>query len=99
MQSIKIIETTKNSVLSRITVNFTNPTNYTAHMPYFDIKVAHDSSYVAHIIGHNLHIHPGQNTNVEIDALWNPLESGGEKGATAGRDLVSKCVSGNVHRT
>ncbi|DAA74607.1 TPA_exp: Uncharacterized protein A8136_3145 [Trichophyton benhamiae CBS 112371] len=94
MQSIKIIETTKNSVLSRITVDFTNPTNYTAHMPYFDIKLVHNSSDVAHIIGHNLHIHPGQNTKVEIDALWNPLESGGEEGATAGRDLVSKCVSG-----
>ncbi|EFQ98725.1 hypothetical protein MGYG_01743 [Nannizzia gypsea CBS 118893] len=94
MQSIKVVETTKDSVLSRVTVDFTNPTNYTAHMPYFDIKLVHNSSDVAHIIGHNLHIHPGQNTGVKIDALWSPLESGSKEGATAGRDLVSKCVSG-----
>ncbi|KAK2875371.1 hypothetical protein FQN49_001642 [Arthroderma sp. PD_2] len=94
IQSVEIVETAKDSVLARANVNFTNPTNYTAHIPYINIKLVHNSSDVAHIIGHNLHVRPGQNTGVEIDALWNPLESGGDQGSAAGRDLVSKCVSG-----
>ncbi|KAF3491886.1 uncharacterized protein GIQ15_01403 [Arthroderma uncinatum] len=94
IQSIEIVETTKDSVLARANVNFTNPTNYTAHIPYINIKLVHNSSDVAHIIGHNVHVGPGQNSGVQIDALWNPLESGGEEGVAAGRDLVSKCVSG-----
>ncbi|KAM5469655.1 hypothetical protein MauCBS54593_004209 [Microsporum audouinii] len=93
-QSIKIVETTKDSILAQANVNFTNPTNYTVHLPYIDIKLVHNSSDIAHIIGHNLHVRPGQNTAVKIDVLWNPLESGGEDGTNAGRDLVSKCVSG-----
>ncbi|KAK2749596.1 hypothetical protein FQN57_005818 [Myotisia sp. PD_48] len=94
IESLRIAETTKNNILVRAHVNFTNPTNYTAHLPYLDIKLGYNSTDIAHIIARNINIHPGPNNSIGIDGLWNPLEESGDKGVAAGQNLISQYVSG-----
>lgn len=96
VESLKIVHTTNSSILVRTSLNFTNPTNYSANVPYIDLKLVHNSTDVARLIARDLTVSPGLNTRVEIDGLWNPLDASGEKGVAAGRDLLSQFVSGRL---
>ena len=94
IESLKIIRTTKSSVLIRTNVSFTNPTNYSAHIPYVNVKLVHNSTEVAQLIARDLSVSPGRNSAIIVDGLWNPFDISGEKGVVAGRQLLSQYVSG-----
>ena len=76
-------------------INFTNPTDYSAHVPFVKLRLAHNDTDVAQLVARNVSISAGANSTVEVEALWNPMEMGGEKGVIAGRDLLSRYVSGS----
>lgn len=94
IESLELGPTTESSMLMRTTVNFTNPTKYFATVPLFDVMLLYNSTAVAHMTARDVSVVPGNNSGVQVDLLWNPLDSGGSSGVNAGRELVSQYISG-----
>jgi hypothetical protein len=80
-------------------VNFTNPTNYSASVPFADFLILYNETAVAHITAHDISVAPGNNTYLPIDFSWCPLELSGPDGVDAGRTLLSSYISGESFRT
>lgn len=91
---LKILETTKSSLRLQAKVNFTNPTVYSAHVPYVNIHILHNDTLVGHATAENVDVVPGNNTNLLVEALWSPLDLGGQNGSEVGRNLLSQYISG-----
>jgi hypothetical protein len=62
------------------------------------VRLAYNGTAVAHLTARELSVSPGINSGVDIDALWNPLDISSGKGVAAGRDLLSRYVSGTFCR-
>lgn len=92
--SLQLGTTTESSLLVSTKLNFTNPTEYSATIPFVDTLMLYNGTAIAHIIAHNISVVPGNNTNVSVDFAWNPLEFGGMEGVEAGRALLSSYISG-----
>ncbi|GAB1313036.1 regulator of (H+)-ATPase in vacuolar membrane [Madurella fahalii] len=92
--NIEITDTTSTSISFQALVNITNPTPYSAHIPFISIHVQSNGTTVGEARAENLAIIPGNNTGLAVSATWNPLIVGGEKGAQHGRDLLSQYLSG-----
>lgn len=95
VESLDIVHTTQSSVHVEATVNFTNPTPYSATIPYVDVLLLSNGTTLAHLGGRAMSIVPGNNTGVSITAVWNPLAFGEDAGMIAGRDFLSDYISGN----
>lgn len=95
IEPVRISQTTKTSVKVLTKINFTNPTDYSAHIPFVKLRLAHNDTDVAHVVGRNMSISSGVNSTVEIEGLWDPTNGSGEEGVIAGRDLLSRYVSGS----
>lgn len=91
--SISIIDTTPASITLEALVNITNPTDYTAHIPYISIHVLSNNTVIGTSIARNMDIKAGNNTNIAVSATWNP-SLGGKHGHKIGRDLLSQYISG-----
>ncbi|KAF4314543.1 hypothetical protein GTA08_BOTSDO01153 [Botryosphaeria dothidea] len=92
--NLKILDTGPSSIKFQAEVNFTNPTNYSATVPYANINIQVNDTTMGHVTAENLTVVPGNNTGVLVEALWDPLTMGGEKGRIVGRDLLSQYLSG-----
>jgi hypothetical protein len=92
--SLQLRDTTESSMLVSSQVNFTNPTNYSATIPFADFLILYNDTTVAHITAHDIFIAPGNNTYVPFDFSWCPLELSGPDGVDAGRTLLSSYISG-----
>ncbi|KAF1975919.1 hypothetical protein BU23DRAFT_456680 [Bimuria novae-zelandiae CBS 107.79] len=92
--NLSIIETTRTSMTIQAIVNVTNPTNYSATVPYFNINILVNKTIVGQAVAKDLHIHPGNNTNLVVQTLWDPYTHSGEKGKEVGRQLLSQYISG-----
>ena len=91
--SIAILDTTPTSITLEALVNITNPTEYTAHIPFISIQVLCNETIIGLARATNLSIEAGNNTNLVVGATWNP-SLGGEPGLEIGRNLLSEFVSG-----
>jgi hypothetical protein len=74
-------------------VNITNPTQYTAYIPYISVHVLKNGSVMGEATAMNLDIRKGNNSNLVIGATWNPATAG-EAAHKVGRDLISQFLSG-----
>lgn len=72
-------------------MNFTNPSKYSAHVPYANIKLLNNGTELGYAYVEDIDVVPGNNTNVPIKAVWDPL---GKKGAAQGREVLSQYISG-----
>ncbi|KAK3386961.1 hypothetical protein B0H63DRAFT_558562 [Podospora didyma] len=90
---IEIIDTTLESITLKAIVNITNPTPYSAYIPYINIHLLSNGTTVGEAIAEELHVTPGNNTNLVVSAVWNP-SMGGKHGRKQGRDLLSQYISG-----
>lgn len=97
VDSLALGPTTESSMLVKTTVNFTNPTKYSATVPLVEFVMLYNATTVAHITAQNVTVTPGVNSGVPVDFLWNPLDSNGETGVRAGREMVSQYISGKIH--
>lgn len=82
-------------------MNFTNPTNYTASVPFFDLLIAVNDTLVGHATVRDVSVGTGNNTNMPIRVVWSPMEVGGAASAAVGRELLSQYISGespNIRR-
>jgi len=75
-------------------VNFTNPTNYSATIPYFNINVLANGSHIGSATIKDMEVYPGNNTNKLASLLWDPYTFGGDKGKKIGAELLSQYISG-----
>lgn len=91
--NISILSTTMSSLELSALVNITNPTPYSADIPYFNIHIMTNNTLLGQATVKNLHLAPGPNTNLPVTALWNPSRSG-DLGVSRGRDLISGYISG-----
>jgi len=92
--NLTIISTDKTSITLQARVNFTNPTSYTATIPYFNIHILNNGSIMGQASARNVDVTAGNNTNILVDAIWDPYTFGGDKGKKIGRDLLSQYVCG-----
>lgn len=97
--NLSISHTSPTSVTFQAYVNFTNPTNYSATVPYFNINIVVNGTVVGQAIAENLEVRPGNNTNMVVSALWDPYTNGGDKGRDIGREFLSQYISGIPHST
>ncbi|KAL2833403.1 hypothetical protein BDW59DRAFT_169080 [Aspergillus cavernicola] len=94
VESLKLGDTTESSLVVETTVNFTNPTQYSALLPLLDLVLLYNTTKVAHLTARDVTIIPGTNTGVHVDLHWSPLDVGGPSAVLAGQDLLSQYVSG-----
>ncbi|KAL2073187.1 hypothetical protein VTL71DRAFT_10511 [Oculimacula yallundae] len=91
---LKVLSTSRTSLNLEARVNFTNPTEYSAQIPYFNIHILNNGSIIGDATANNIVVTPGNNTNVLVQATWDPTKFGGKKGAAIGRELLSQYISG-----
>ena len=98
VSSLDILSTTKSTVTLKAALNFTNPTSYSATVPFFSVNILNNQTVLGHATAENVSVVPGNNSNVEVTALWEPLAASGNKGAQIGRELISQYLSGRLGR-
>ncbi|KAI0831608.1 hypothetical protein F5Y06DRAFT_281418 [Hypoxylon sp. FL0890] len=91
--SLRVLDTTSDSITLQALVNVTNPTPYTAHIPYVNVHVLNNGSVLGSATVEDLDIVKGPNSNVLVTAKWNP-PMGGDRGRKIGRNLISQYLSG-----
>ncbi|KAE9989379.1 hypothetical protein EG327_002813 [Venturia inaequalis] len=92
--NLTILESSPDGLTIQALVNFTNPTSYSATVPYADIKLLTNGTMLGHITARNLTIVSGNNTNLLLQAEWEPFIAGGAQGKSIGRELLSQYISG-----
>ncbi|KAI1411691.1 hypothetical protein F5Y13DRAFT_164840 [Hypoxylon sp. FL1857] len=91
--SLRVLDTTSDSITLQALVNATNPTPYTAHVPYVNVHVLNNGSVLGSATVEDLDIVQGPNSNILVTAKWNP-PMGGDRGRKIGRNLISQYLSG-----
>lgn len=94
IESLEIGPTTESSVLVKATMNFTNPTPYSAIVPMADLVLLYNGTAVGHVVARDVSLIPGLNTGIHVDLVWNPLAFSGANGVDVGRKMVSRYISG-----
>lgn len=75
-------------------MNFTNPTEYSAKVPFVDVLILVNGTTLGHATARNIVVVPGVNIKIPIRAVWQPYKSSGIDGVAMGRELLSQYVSG-----
>ncbi|KAI1765820.1 hypothetical protein GGR53DRAFT_488432 [Hypoxylon sp. FL1150] len=91
--SLRVLDTTSDSITLQALINVTNPTPYTAHVPYANVHILGNDTVLGSATVENLDITTGPNSNILVTAKWNP-PMGGAHGRKIGRDLISQYISG-----
>ncbi|KAK5997046.1 hypothetical protein PT974_02397 [Cladobotryum mycophilum] len=91
---IVIVETSENSVKMRASINLTNPTPYTASIPYANVHVMVKGHLIGEVTAKDLDLKLGENTNMVVYATWDPVTWGGEESHKVATQLLSNYLSG-----
>jgi len=91
---IKILDTTESSITLSANVNFTNPTEYTAQVPYVNVNILNNGSVIGRVFAKDVIVTSGENTGIAVEAIWDPSSFGGKKGEAIARELLSQYISG-----
>ena len=91
---LKILDTTATTILFEARVNVTNPTNYSASVPFVDINLLCNGSYLGHAIARNVKVVPGDNDLILVRATWDPAKNSTPGAIDQGRELLSQYISG-----
>ncbi|KAH0543844.1 hypothetical protein FGG08_001883 [Glutinoglossum americanum] len=92
--SLKILDTTESTFTLQAKINFTNPTKYSAVVPYVDLRIINNNTILGHATAKDVSVSPGDNDNIVVEAVWDPMTLGGEKGQGLGREFLSQYISG-----
>ena len=91
---MKILDTSETSLSIQAQVNFTNPTEYSAHVPFVSINILNNGTTLGQATTKDVVVVPGVNENMIVEALWDPLHLSGQTGRAIGRELLSQYISG-----
>ncbi|KAF1921790.1 hypothetical protein BDU57DRAFT_489898 [Ampelomyces quisqualis] len=92
--NLSIIGTTPTSITMQVYVNMTNPSNYSATVPYLSINILVNGTVLGQALIKDMHVKPGNNTNLIATALWDPFTNSGLKGRAVGSEMLSQYISG-----
>ncbi|KAI9850076.1 MAG: hypothetical protein M1838_006088 [Thelocarpon superellum] len=92
--SLKILGTSTKSISIQAKLNFTNPTDYSAHVPYVSVNILKNGTVLGQATAEGVTVLPGQNEDLLVQATWDPLVRSGKEGQLIGRELVSQYISG-----
>ncbi|KAI0804964.1 hypothetical protein GGR55DRAFT_309027 [Xylaria sp. FL0064] len=90
--SLRVVDSSPDSLTLQALVNVTNPTPYTAYVPFANIHLVANNTVLGDGTVRNLDIRAGNNTNLLVTASWNPAKQG-PHGRKIGRDLISQYLS------
>ena len=93
---LQILSTSESSLRVGAKVNFTNPTEYTAHIPYVNINILKNGSVLAQAIARNVDVVRGENLDLDFEAVWEPS---GDEARAVGGELLSQYISGELCRS
>lgn len=91
---LRIVNTTSTSLTLAALVNITNPTEYSASVPYIDIHILKNGSLLGHATARDVEVKPGKNDNLLVHALYAPYDMDGKTAKAVGRELLSQYISG-----
>jgi len=91
IKSLSIFNATVDGMFVEAVVDINNPTNYPAVIPYADVNILSNGSYIGHTTVKDLQINQGPNFNVTARAQWAPKDAAGK---AIGRELLSQWISG-----
>jgi hypothetical protein len=94
VDELRILNTSETGATMQARVNFTNPTPYTASIPYFSAHIYTNGSMIGEAVAQEVTLGRGNNTNNYIQATWDPATFGGEKARRAASRLLSEYLSG-----
>jgi hypothetical protein len=94
MGNLSIVDTSRTAITLQAHVNFTNPTNYSATVPYFSINILVNDTILGQGTAKDVNVHPGNNTNILVTVVWDPFTNSGDDGKAVGREMLSQYVSG-----
>lgn len=94
VETLEIGSTNESSIVFKIRMNATNPTMYSAAVPYVDFLLTYNGTAVAHVTAKNLSLVPGLNSGISVELSWSPLKYSGKRGLEAGRRMLSQYISG-----
>ena len=90
--SLRILDTTTSTITLEAKVDITNPTDYSATVPYVNIKLLSNGTEIGSAWARNVSLRPGKNYNILVESLWDPV---GPQGVAQGSELLSQYTSGN----
>lgn len=96
VDDIRILSTTDRSIKLEATMNFTNPTPYSATLPFADVTILVNGTELGHATVESVAVKQGFNAQVPITAVWNPWDASGRDGGEIGRELLSQYISGEI---
>ncbi|EKD13845.1 uncharacterized protein L3040_005536 [Drepanopeziza brunnea f. sp. 'multigermtubi'] len=91
---LRVLSTSKTSLNLQAKVNFTNPSEYSAQIPYINIHILCNGSIIGDATARNIVVRPGNNTDLVVQATWDPSRFGGKIAASIARELMSQYISG-----
>ncbi|KAF2198402.1 hypothetical protein GQ43DRAFT_378707 [Delitschia confertaspora ATCC 74209] len=91
---LTIIDTSPTSITLSALVNFTNPTKYSATVPYFNINILVNGTVLGQAIAEDIIVRPGNNTNMPVKVVWDPFTNSEKPGKEIGSELLSQYISG-----
>ncbi|KAI0972860.1 hypothetical protein F4678DRAFT_427170 [Xylaria arbuscula] len=91
--SLRVVDSSADSLTLQALVNVTNPTAYTAYVPFFNIHFVANNTILGDSTIQNIDIRAGNNTNLLVTATWSPAKQG-RYGRGVGRNLISQYLSG-----
>lgn len=94
IHNLEIADTSQDSISIQADADFTNPTNYSATIPYFNINILNNNTILGHAVLENTTVRPGRNCNITIKVIWEPHTAAGKTGRLVGRELISQYLSG-----
>ncbi|KAF2178081.1 hypothetical protein K469DRAFT_600569 [Zopfia rhizophila CBS 207.26] len=92
--NLTILDTSRTSITLGALVSFTNPTKYSATVPYFSINLLVNDTILGQATAEDIVVNPGNNTNIRVTAVYDPFTNSGEKGKEIGKELLSQYISG-----
>ncbi|QIW97081.1 hypothetical protein AMS68_002599 [Peltaster fructicola] len=91
---LSIVSSTPTTLTISALVNITNPTEYTADIPYLSLHILTNGSILANASVQDIKVGHGNLTALKAVATWNPLGLGGRNALQAGVSFMSQFISG-----
>lgn len=95
--NLTIVDTDVDALSLTASINMTNPTPYSATVPYADINILVNGTVLGHATVRDVSIGSGNNTNIPITAVWQPSKIDRHNGTVVGRELLSQYISGETY--
>ncbi|KAI1433213.1 hypothetical protein GGR50DRAFT_518441 [Xylaria sp. CBS 124048] len=90
--SLRVVDTSLDSITLQASINLTNPTPYTAYVPFFNVNFFANDSILGNGTIQNADLRLGSDNSFPVTVTWNPTK-GGPASRLVGRDLISQYLS------